>query len=139
MLQINTFIDQYFSNLHMPSIRWTDAAEILIIAFLVYHILLWIKNTRAWALLRGIVVIAAFILIAVFFEMNTILWIVSNLIPPQLCKVKEAVLGGVRGVAEGEQRRKSSRSIGKREAEDNWRVGSQIYKAELSTNCYAAD
>ena len=53
--------------------------EILIIAFLVYNILLWIKNTRAWALLRGIVVIAVFILIAVFFEMNTILWIVSNL------------------------------------------------------------
>ena len=79
MQQINIFIDQYFSNLHMPSIRWTDILEILIIAFLVYNILLWIKNTRAWALLRGIVVIAAFILIAIFFEMNTILWIVSNL------------------------------------------------------------
>lgn len=79
MQQINNFIDQYFSNLHMPSIRWTDVAEIFIIAFLVYHILVWIKNTRAWALLRGIVVIAAFIVLAIFFEMNTILWIVTNL------------------------------------------------------------
>ena len=79
MQQINSFIDQYFSNLHMPLIRWTDIAEILIIAFLIYHILVWVKNTRAWALFKGLVVIAAFILIAVFFEMNTILWIVTNL------------------------------------------------------------
>ena len=79
MQQINTLIDKYFSNLHMPSIHWTDVAEIFIIAFLVYHILLWIKNTRAWALLKGLVVIGIFVLIAVIFKMNTILWIVTNL------------------------------------------------------------
>ncbi len=79
MQQINSLIDKYFSNLHMPSIHWTDVAEILIIAFLVYHILLWIKNTRAWALLKGIVVIGFFVLVAVLFKMNTILWIVTNL------------------------------------------------------------
>ncbi|MDE5931504.1 MAG: diadenylate cyclase CdaA, partial [Lachnospiraceae bacterium] len=42
-------------------------------------IMLWIKNTRAWALLKGLLVIGAFVLIAVFFRMNTILWIVTNL------------------------------------------------------------
>ena len=79
MQQVNILIEKYLSKLHMPSIIWTDVAEIFIIAFVLYHILLWIKNTRAWALLKGVLVIGAFIMIAVFFEMNTILWIVTNL------------------------------------------------------------
>lgn len=41
--------------------------------------LVWIKNTKAWSLLKGILVIAVFILIAAYFEMNTILWIVKNM------------------------------------------------------------
>ena len=79
MQQVNNFIEKYLSKLHMPSIIWTDVAEIFIIAFLLYHILLWIKSTRAWALLKGVLVIGAFVLIAVLFNMNTILWIVTNL------------------------------------------------------------
>lgn len=79
MQQINTLIRNYLSKLYMPKILWTDVAEILIIAFLLYYIMLWIKNTRAWALLKGIFVIAIFLLIAVFFHMSTILWIVTNL------------------------------------------------------------
>ena len=79
MQQVHILSEKYLSKLHMPSIIWTDVAEIFIIAFVLYHILLWIKSTRAWALLKGVLVIGAFIMIAVFFEMNTILWIVTNL------------------------------------------------------------
>lgn len=78
MEQLNAFISTYLSNLHMPTIYWTDIVEIIILTFLVYHILVWIKNTRAWALLKGVIMIAVFILIAAFFKMNTILWIVTN-------------------------------------------------------------
>ena len=63
----------------MSGIRWTDIVEIIILSFLTYHILVWIKNTKAWSLLKGILVIAVFILFAAYFEMNTILWIVNNL------------------------------------------------------------
>lgn len=79
MDQLNTFISTYLSNLHMPTIHWTDVVEIIILTFLAYHILLWIKNTRAWALLKGVTMIAVFILIAALFRMNTILWIVTNI------------------------------------------------------------
>ena len=79
MQQVNILIENYLSKLYMPSIHWSDVVEILIIAFLLYYILLWIKNTRAWALLKGVLVIAAFVLLAVIFNMNTILWIVTNL------------------------------------------------------------
>ena len=63
----------------MSGIRWTDIVEIIILSFLIYHILVWIKNTKAWSLLKGILVIAVFILFAAYFQMNTILWIVNNL------------------------------------------------------------
>lgn len=79
MQLVNDLVEKYLSKLHIPSIIWTDVVEIFIIAFLLYHIMLWIKNTRAWALLKGLLVIGAFVLIAVFFRMNTILWIVTNL------------------------------------------------------------
>lgn len=80
MEQIFEFINKYMLTLHMPSIRWEDIAEIIIISFLVYQIMLWIKNTRAWSLLKGVVVIMVFILIAAIFRMTTILWIVENVL-----------------------------------------------------------
>ena len=77
MSQFNEFIETYLARIPR-SIRWVDCVEILLITFLVYQILVWIKNTRAWSLLKGFMVIAGFILVAAFFEMNTILWIAEN-------------------------------------------------------------
>jgi diadenylate cyclase len=61
-------------------INLTDVVEILLISFFAYSVMVWIKTTRAWSLLKGIVVIAGFILLAAIFNMNTILWIVQNVI-----------------------------------------------------------
>ena len=78
MEQMQAFADRYLTNLHIPTIQLPDIVEILIISFLVYHIMVWIKNTKAWSLLKGVIVILAFILVAALFEMNTIIWIVKN-------------------------------------------------------------
>lgn len=67
-------------DLRMPSMDITDVVEILIISFLIYHILIWIKNTRAWSLLKGILTIGAFLIVAAYFRMNTILWMASNIL-----------------------------------------------------------
>lgn len=56
-----------------------DVIEILLISFFVYHFMLWIKSTRAYTLLKGILIVLIFILLAYLFQMNTILWIVKNL------------------------------------------------------------
>ena len=56
----------------------TDIIEIIIIAFLVYQLMIWIKNTKAWMLLKGIVVLGVFILLAFVFQMHTILWLAKN-------------------------------------------------------------
>ena len=39
----------------------------------------WIKFTRAYTLLKGILIVLGFILVAYIFKMNTILWIFRNL------------------------------------------------------------
>lgn len=57
-----------------------DYIEILIIATMIYYILVWMKTTRAWSLLKGILVIGAFLFVAWFFHMNTILWIAQNVL-----------------------------------------------------------
>lgn len=68
--------NQYF--VYLPRIKVTDIVEIIIIAFLVYELMVWIKNTKAWMLLKGILVLIVFISIAAIFRMNTILWLVKN-------------------------------------------------------------
>ena len=72
------FIDS-FSSIRWDNIEWSDMAEIIILSVLIYHILLWIKTTRAWTLVKGFAVIFAFLLVAVFAEMDTILWIAGNI------------------------------------------------------------
>lgn len=63
---------------YIPDVEFTDVLEIIIIAFVVYQILIWIKNSKAWFLLKGIIVILLFMLFALLFEMDTILWIAQN-------------------------------------------------------------
>lgn len=63
---------------YVPDIRIIDIIEIIIIAYLVYKLIVWIKNTKAWMLLKGIVVLGSFILVAAVLRMNTILWIAKN-------------------------------------------------------------
>ncbi|WP_099469153.1 diadenylate cyclase CdaA [Konateibacter massiliensis] len=80
MSAIQNFIDNYLYGLSLPDIKITDFVEIFIIAFVLYEIMLWVKNTRAWMLFKGIIFLMVFILFAAVFEMNTILWIASKTI-----------------------------------------------------------
>lgn len=78
METIRNIINDY--RLSIPGIVFTDIIEIIILAFLIYHVVKWIKNTRAWALVKGLVVIMIFWLVAVIFQLNVVIWIISNTI-----------------------------------------------------------
>ncbi len=82
MQNIYAFTEKYLANVRFPkSLVWTDVAEIIIISFLVYHIIAWIRRTtRTWAFVRGLIVIMAFLAIAAFFNMSTILWIAGKVL-----------------------------------------------------------
>jgi diadenylate cyclase len=78
--RVNTFVSKYMYWLDPPKINGIDLVEIVIISFLIYNVMVWIKNTRAWVLFKGIVIIVLFCFIAAVFQMNTILWIVERTI-----------------------------------------------------------
>ena len=58
----------------------TDIIEIIILSYVIYHVMLWFKKTRAWTLFKGIVVLFIFVGLASLFRLNTILWIFRNTI-----------------------------------------------------------
>ena len=63
----------------LSRISLTNILEIIIISFVVYEILYWVKNTRAWTVLKGLVVICLFALVAAILHLTTILWILENI------------------------------------------------------------
>lgn len=77
---IKNFIDNYLIWMSLPKFTKTDIFEILIIAFALYHIILWVKNTKAWVIVKGIIVLLIFSLIATILRLNVILWIFKNTI-----------------------------------------------------------
>ena len=75
---LKNFIGNYTGDMYFPTIEVKDVVEILIITVILYEIMLWIKNTKAWMLLRGIIMLGAFILLAWIFQMHTILYLAAQ-------------------------------------------------------------
>ena len=78
MQQIIDMTKNFISFDSIPAMGITDYLEILIIAFLVYEVMIWVRETRAWSLMKGVVVIILFVLFAYLLQMTTILWLVRN-------------------------------------------------------------
>ena len=72
-------IGNFTSRLYLPRIQFIDIVEILIIAVLLYFFMNWIKSTRAYNLLKGMLVVLVFLLIASLFQMTTILWLTRSI------------------------------------------------------------
>ncbi len=79
MQNVLSFLLNYLSRMTIPAIGVTDVLEIILISYFVYQLFIWIKYTRAYSLLKGILVVALFIFLAYILRMNTILWIFRNL------------------------------------------------------------
>lgn len=70
---------QWLANgISFPNIRITDILEIIIIAVIVYEIMVWIKSTKTWMLLKGLMALGLFILIAYLLNLHTILWLAEK-------------------------------------------------------------
>ena len=66
----------------LPDINVQNITSLLIetsiIALIVYEVLYWIIDTKAWTLLKGIIVILVFTIASVMLNLNTIIWIMSK-------------------------------------------------------------
>ena len=81
MSAISNFIEEYISNIYIPrTLRVSNIFEIIILAIILYEFMAWVKTTRAFALLKGIIVILVFLIIAYIFDFTTILWIAGKVI-----------------------------------------------------------
>ena len=79
MQNVLTVVVGYLGKISLPGLGVIDIIEIGLISFFVYQFMAWIKFTRAYTLLKGILIVLGFILVAYIFKMNTILWIIKNL------------------------------------------------------------
>lgn len=64
----------------LPRFKINDIVEILMIAFVIYQVIKWVRGTRAWMLVKGITALFGIAAIATVFELNTILWIFNKTI-----------------------------------------------------------
>ena len=78
MERLLDFFDTYFSRLSVPQFGIADAAEILILAFVIYRLIVWVKKTRAWYLVKGLLLLLVIWVIASICEFNAILWLFLN-------------------------------------------------------------
>ena len=73
------FISKYLTVFRLPRVGVLDVLEIIILAFLLYQVMKWMKNTRAWAVVKGLAVILVFMAVAEILDMTTIIWIGKSL------------------------------------------------------------
>ena len=80
MQTIKMWFIQYIPGLYifrMP-VGIIDIIEIILLSFLVYTILVWIKNSRAWTLLKGIIFLGFFVALIYLFHMDTLIFIINK-------------------------------------------------------------
>ena len=66
----NIFDNLGITEFARPSLGISDILDILIVAYIIYKIIFWIKETRAWVLFKGILVIFALAAVAIARSLN---------------------------------------------------------------------
>jgi len=78
MYNILANIKQYVSLFSLPHVGVNDVVDIVIVSIVIYEVIRWIRNTRAWTLFRGLLVLVAFTIVATVFQLHTIMWILER-------------------------------------------------------------
>lgn len=73
---VKQFLETY---MRIPDILITDVIEIIILAVIIYELLVWFKNTRAWSLIKGLILVVICVIVAYFCGFTTILWIANKI------------------------------------------------------------
>lgn len=73
-------IQNYLSMFSLPVIRLNDIVDIIIVSVIIYELIRYIHNTRAWSLFKGIIVLIVFTIIASVLQLHMIMWILSGVL-----------------------------------------------------------
>lgn len=80
MESLKELFSKFVISMQIPEIHLTDVLEIIIIAFIVYNVIKWVRTTRAWMPVKGLMLLLVLWLFASLLKMNVILWIFYNTI-----------------------------------------------------------
>ncbi len=67
--------------LNLPSLTWTSALDIFVVAFIIYQVLVFIKGTRAVQMVLGLALIIVFYYFSRWARLQTASWILTNIVP----------------------------------------------------------
>ncbi len=70
-----------FGDFNFPTLTWTSALDIFVVAFIIYHVLVFIKGTRAVQMVLGLALIVVFFYFSRWLQLQTVSWILTNILP----------------------------------------------------------
>ena len=73
-------LDKLIRWLSLPQMRPMDFVEIILIAMVFYNVTKWIKTTRAWVIVKGLIVLLLVWILATVLKFDVILWLFTNTI-----------------------------------------------------------
>lgn len=65
----------------LPRLTWTAALDIFIVAFIIYHVLIFIRGTRAVQMTLGLVLLVGFFYFSRWVRLETVSWLLTNILP----------------------------------------------------------
>lgn len=76
--EISFYISEFLRSLSLIRITPFDIIDIAIVSFVIYKIIMWIKDTRAYQLIKGIVILIVITQISKWLNLNVINWLLTN-------------------------------------------------------------
>lgn len=77
---LTNMIQKALTNLHLPKMEVIDVIEVIVLIFLFYNIVKAIRGTRAWILLKGILILIALYIIAYVTGLKVIVIIFQSIL-----------------------------------------------------------
>ncbi len=65
----------------LPRLTWTAVLDILIVAFIIYQVLVFIKGTRAVQMAAGLLLLVAFYYFSRWIRLEAVSWLLSSILP----------------------------------------------------------
>lgn len=70
-----------FEFVTLPRLTWAAALDILIVAFIIYQVLVFIRGTRAVQMALGLTLLAGFFYFSRWVRLETVSWLLTNVLP----------------------------------------------------------
>jgi diadenylate cyclase len=67
--------------LTIPQLTWTAVLDIIIVAFIIYQVLMFMRGTRAVQMAIGIALLIGFYYFALWGRLDTVSWTLNNILP----------------------------------------------------------